>query len=1018
MNWHKLSRFTPLVWSFVGLCALALLAWSPFLRGDMLMTDDGNLHLHRTIVLDYTLAHDGYAYPRYASALAYGYGAPLFNYFSPISYLLPVGLARLGLPYVTAWQVGMCAYLFIAGCGAWRIGRRWGGEVGGFLAGASYLYAPYLLFDAVTRGTITEVAGLALLPHVLASLEALAERATWRTWAGACLTFALFVPLHNIVTLHGSLLIGAYSLFLALRAPKAWQVLAVLASVGVVGLAMSAFFWLPSLAEARFVKIEAISEALPFLDVTRHLRPLHEAFALWHTADNSRLQLPVPITYSVAQVILAGVMGAFALMRHERRGVWLFWAGVVAFTAFMNTPASASVWEGVPLLGYTQYAWRVLGVGSLALAVLMSVGVGTVFASHALKRHENAFLGVFLGVIVLSSMGYLFRPATGVVARDVRDAQAYERTTGEVALSSFSEYLPIWNESTATLDPEGLRAGWESAPSVPRLLAQDGVNVASEAWGGLWGDVRVTSASERVLTFAWLYTPNWRATVDGRDVTTEAIAPQGFVGVRVPSGTSNVRVYWAETPLQTGANVVSLLAVLGGLGVWGAGMWRARAALPATNALPQRTRVAVVVAVSVLAFGLRVGVLDANDTPFHTAHLKQDGTFTRDGVPLGVGFSNGITLISADIPAEAQAGETFTVRAYYRLTDAPIVTNYSARYDLLDGDGVRVASTSLPLIGHVPTSAWRAGFYVADEVAFTLPSTLPPDTYALEVTLFNPQTQAIASVLNAEGNPQGASARLGTLVLLRPQVRASLPTTAELADAELGVFFVSLEGLPAQMTAGDELNLVWEWHATSALEREVFARLLWLRDGGVRAATDYRPLARGGASVWQAGDTWRGHPRLYVPATIDAGRYLIGVQLGRSLTPIWLHEVEISVPERTFTAPMPQVQIGVTWANGLRLIGYDEGEGTLTLYWTTTRLQRQSLRRFVHVLDASGRILAQADGVPKDWARPVTGWLVNEVIAETLSLVAQEGATWAIGWYDPYTGKRVQVGERDVWTAE
>jgi hypothetical protein len=1073
MNWHKLSRFTPLVWTFVSLCALTLLAWSPFLRGDMLMTDDGNLHLYRTIVLDYTLAHDGYAYPRYASALAYGYGAPLFNYFSPLSYLLPVGLARLGLPYVTAWQVGMCAYLFVAAWGAWRIGRRWGGDAGGLLAGASYLYAPYLLFDAVTRGTITEVAGLALLPHVLASLEALAERTTWRAWAGACLTFALFVPLHNIVTLHGSLLIGAYSLFLAWRAPTAWRALAVLASVGAVGLAMSAFFWLPSLAEARFVKIEAISQALPFLDVTRHLRPLHEAFALWHTADNSRLQLPVPITYSVAQVGLAVVLGAFALLRRERRGVWLFWAGVVGVTAFMNTPASAPLWERVPLFGYTQYAWRVLGVGSLALAVLIGVGAGAVFASNAPRRHENALLGVFIGVIVLSSMGYLFRPTTGVIARDVRDAQDYERATGEVALSSFSEYLPIWNEGTSTLDPEGLRAGWANAPAVPRLLAQDGVSVTSEAWGGLWGDVSVTSASERVLTFAWLYTPNWRASVNGRDVPTEAVTPQGFVGVRVPNGASEVRVFWAETPLQTGANVVSLLAVLGVLGVWGAQVWQSRSALSTPTGLmhqdkplgffvgdvvphsplqrvtdplnplkeghgnsgdsgverlqnlsstptgrPQRASMAVAVIVGVLAFGLRVGVLDANDTPFHTAHLKPDGTFTRDGTRLDVSFSNGITLISADVPAQVQAGETFALSAYYRLTGDLISTDESARYDLLNGDGVRVASASLPLIGHLPTSAWQAGFYVADEVAFAVPQTLPPDTYALEVTLFNPQTQAIASALNAQGNPQGASARLGTLTLLRPSKPAPMPDTAVRADKNADLYFVSLEGLPEQMTAGDELNLVWEWHTTSALAQEPFARLLWLRDGSARTATAYHALARGGADVWQAGDTWRGHPRLYVPATIEAGRYLIGVQLGRSLTPIWLYEVEVSVPERTFATPMTQVPVNATWANGLRLLGYDVGDGTLTLYWTTTRLQSQSLRRFVHVVDASGRILAQADGVPKDWARPITGWLVNEVITETLPLTAPDGTAWAIGWYDPRDGKRVRVGEREVWTVE
>ncbi|MEL7434922.1 MAG: hypothetical protein AAFN11_13335, partial [Chloroflexota bacterium] len=101
----------------LALGCLALMSVHPFLvdfMGDSVpLTDDGNLHIYRSIVLDDAMRGDNTLYPRYASGLVYGYGAPLFNYFPPTSYYPTVLFHALGLGWVTAWKATMIFYVVL-----------------------------------------------------------------------------------------------------------------------------------------------------------------------------------------------------------------------------------------------------------------------------------------------------------------------------------------------------------------------------------------------------------------------------------------------------------------------------------------------------------------------------------------------------------------------------------------------------------------------------------------------------------------------------------------------------------------------------------------------------------------------------------------------------------------------------------------------------------------------------------------------------------------------------------------
>jgi hypothetical protein len=155
--------------------------------------------------------------------------------------------------------------------------------------------------------------------------------------------------------------------------------------------------------------------------------------------------------------------------------------------------------------------------------------------------------------------------------------------------------------------------------------------------------------------------------------------------------------------------------------------------------------------------------------------------------------------------------------------------------------------------------------------------------------------------------------------------------------------------------------------------------------------------------------------RLRVPAATPAGGLSVRINLLEAGTaaihgsPAMLTTLAVTVPERSFERP-PMVQaVDAAISPAVTLLGYDlaPGGAGLTLYWRAEALMDRSYAAFVHVLGPDGGLVAQADRVPGGGARPTTGWLPGEVIADVYDLPVAGAAALRVGLYDPATGERL-----------
>jgi hypothetical protein len=125
---------------------------------------------------------------------------------------------------------------------------------------------------------------------------------------------------------------------------------------------------------------------------------------------------------------------------------------------------------------------------------------------------------------------------------------------------------------------------------------------------------------------------------------------------------------------------------------------------------------------------------------------------------------------------------------------------------------------------------------------------------------------------------------------------------------------------------------------------------------------------------------------------------------------------------RTMDEAAPEHTLDVRLGDHVLLLGYDlsaqqvrPGETlSLTLHWGALERLDRPYTVFIHVLDAGGELLTQADGMPVDGTLPTSCWLAGELIPDPHDITIPAGAasgtyTVIVGLYDRPTMQRLPV---------
>jgi len=985
----------------MSLLVLALLAaWPVIKSGPPLLLNtitDGPNHLHRFVLLAWHVGHGDW-YPRWFSDLHFGYGAPVLNFYAPLSYYVLLALHVFVPSEPTTFMLGFVLAIGVAVVGLYVWARdHFDSPLAGITTAAAGVFVPYVYYTVLDRAAYPEMWGLALAPWLFWSALRVVRQPSVGRWATLAGLYAVFILTHNLSALLFTPILLIYSLLVWLEVRKPLSLitvrpLLVFGSALALAIGLAAFFLVPFALESSNIQLNrttAYNYQYSFESITELFSP-PVTFDPRYILDRKPLSIPWP-QMGLAALALGGVM---VTRKGKQRVAIVVNAALVTVLMFMTLAVSQPLWEIIPFTSVIQFTFRLFAPAMLLLAWLS--GAAIVYLPIRFQRWAAL---VAVGGMFLFTLSWTFHkpydkfPDTIHPADIIQDEITHPYRVGTTNLM---EFLPRWVKE---LPPNDAVVPRYAEAEIPSRIGQlpEGVMLINEQTTLKTDDIEYSSSQQARLTLNMFYFPGWTATLDGQNIQINPSDPNGLIQVDLPAGQHHLQVALVPTGPQITGTLISLVALV--LLVVPFGVSRR---VPKREPMPEQGGVAVPVSglsllFIVLGLGLlvfRVGVADRVETPFYHVQLE------RITHPLAVNFGDQLTLMGFEYPH----GETFSsgssvdVNLYWQIRQL-LTTDYQVGVQLVDEAGNHFGQSDHQNIDGVPTSQWTVNDYGRDEHQVLSLSGTPPGMYHLWVNVYSLQNGASQPLTyHVEGADDGVIYDLGTITITRgqPQPVDSLQT---------------LEANPTAKTigVGDQLSFTLLFNSGPKPEAGLMARLsLSTPNGQNLFSTDLPPAGPTYPSEqWTPNELIRYPHSVTLPPDLPAGPVAVSLtfvnaQGAPASAPFEMGKVAITVPDRSFVVPPMAHAVNYDYGGLVRLLGYDLGPESITFYWQALKPITTRYTVFVHNFDSANTFIAGNDSPP---ARVTTSWLPGEVITDVHPLTITDH--FDVGLYDTVTGERL-----------
>jgi len=533
---------------------LTFFSWRVLIKpGYLSMHDD--MQIMRIFQLD-KCVRDGQIPCRWVPDLGYSYGYPLFNYYPPLPYYLGEVFYLLGFSLINSVKILFGLGFILSGIFMYLLAREFWGDLGGFLAGIFYVYAPYHAVDVYVRGAMAEHWALVWFPLILLAVYKVIKEKSWGWVFLLALSYGFLLLSHNIMAMLFSVVAlawGAAWLFLT----KDYKKIIRLAISVVWAVFLAAFFLLPVIFEKKFAHTETMF--MGYFNYLAHFVNLEQLFIktdwYWGASVYGPGDLmPFMIGLLHWPLLIINTFLAFVFWRKKKT---LSLLTVISFltifffaSAFMTHERSTPIWQKIKILEYLQFPWRFLGL----VIFFASFASGAIIMFLKDKRLKYFLTGILILGLLFSTRIY-FQPERYYQITD------QDRLTGEqweLALTNaIFDYLPIYAEMPPA----------EEAPELPQIINGEG-EVFNLLKGTDWQEfnLEVRGEEEAEVRLSLYDFPGWTVWVDGERTEINHDNFLGLITFKVSPGEHQIRAQLINSPVRTIGNLMSLIGWLGLLG--------------------------------------------------------------------------------------------------------------------------------------------------------------------------------------------------------------------------------------------------------------------------------------------------------------------------------------------------------------------------------------------------------------------------------------------------------------------
>lgn len=532
-------KFTLL--SLLFLIGFQFLLIQPFFHSGFFPTHDGIQTIR--IFEYYQSLKFGTFPPRWSSGLLFGYGYPLFVFYSPFAYFLGALFVFIGFNFLLATKMVFILCFFIGAIGVFLLVRFFVKDLPALIAAMIYSLIPYRAVDVYVRGDLAEFLAYSLFPWVFwINLKLIKNPKQKLLVPFLGIFLALLILSHNISILIYGIFLVAFNIFSVLKSKKDnWKYLIKrLFSSVTLAIIMSCFYWLPLIIESRFVQLDRII-ADPY---NQYFLSINQ---LWYSpwGYGGFLQQN-PMSLQLGQIII--VVSSLTLVlnmviKTRVNEIIYFFGGIFIISTLLETNITQFFWDKIILFHYLQFPWRLHIINTICGIIL--VGFFFYFLEQ-LKIHQKKIgklliflIGFFLIFLSFKESHYFFKAKSYMEAKPVAAT-----TTGE-------EYLPKWVKELPNNYP----------PDKIEFLNNNG-KLENIEWGYYQKSFTVISQRETKIEIAHIYYPGWYSYINNKSVEIGYNNKFGQMEIDVPKGTNNVVFTFQNTWWRWIADTISLVGLL------------------------------------------------------------------------------------------------------------------------------------------------------------------------------------------------------------------------------------------------------------------------------------------------------------------------------------------------------------------------------------------------------------------------------------------------------------------------
>lgn len=370
----------------------AVLAGFSLLHSGLPPTHDGEYHVVRFYEFDKVL-RDGNFYPRWAPDLNNGYGVPLFNYVYPFPNYFASFLHVFNISFIDAFKLNMFFATIIGAMFFYFWSRIFWGNLGGLVSSIFYIFSPYRFVDIYVRGSVGEVWALAFFPAFLWTITIFMREKKKLYGIFSSIFLALTIFSHNILALIFFVFGLFYIAFLIYSSTNKKSIILNSLFFILLGLGLSAIFWLPALFEKSYAL------GLQIYTVLNNFPEIYQViFPSWGSgfSDSGSLN---QMSFQIGLANLIAVFISFiVLLFIKNKKLIIFFLFFFLLNLFLMTEISSPIWKTVPFMNYFQFPWRLLSLEILISAFL----AGSIFTFK--KTYFFSIPLIFIAVFL--SIGY------------------------------------------------------------------------------------------------------------------------------------------------------------------------------------------------------------------------------------------------------------------------------------------------------------------------------------------------------------------------------------------------------------------------------------------------------------------------------------------------------------------------------------------------------------------------------------------------------------------------------------